>query len=59
MESAALRNIRALFSGKSTLAFYHQGDPRGCALYVLRPNDVPAGESADSYYSRGIAVCVE
>ena len=35
---------------------YIQGDPRGAALYILRPGDVPAGESADAYYSRGIAV---
>ena len=33
-----------------------QGDPRGCALYILRPGDVPAGEAADAYYSRGLAV---
>jgi hypothetical protein len=58
MESAALRKIRAMFSGKSTLAFYVQGDPRGCALYVLRHGDVPAGGDVNAYYSRGIPVCV-
>jgi hypothetical protein len=35
---------------------YIQGDPRGAALYILRPGDVPAGADADSYYSRGICV---
>ena len=35
---------------------YVQGDPRGCALYILRPGDVPDGKSAESYYNRGIAV---
>jgi hypothetical protein len=35
---------------------YVQTDPRGCALYILRPGDVPAGADADSYYWRGIAV---
>lgn len=35
---------------------YVQTDPRGCALYILRPGDVPAGAETDSYYSRGIAV---
>lgn len=35
---------------------YIQGDPRGAALYILRPGDVPADGSADSYYSRGICV---
>ena len=59
MESAALRKIRAMFSGKTTLAFYVQGDPRGCALYVLRHGDVPEGENVDAYYTRGIPVCVD
>lgn len=35
---------------------YVQTDPRGCALYILRPGDVPEGKSVDAYYSRGIAV---
>ena len=38
------------------LSAYIQGDPRGAALYILRPGDVPAGEDPDAYYSRGIAV---
>jgi hypothetical protein len=38
------------------LTAYIQGDPRGAALYILRPGDVPEGESADAYYSRGICV---
>jgi hypothetical protein len=59
MESAALRRIGGIFGGKPGLSFYHQGDPRGCALYVLRPGDVPEGKSADAYYSRGIPVCVD
>lgn len=39
-----------------TVSYYLQTDPRGAALYILRPGDVPAGERADSYYSRGICV---
>jgi len=35
---------------------YIQTDPRGCALYILRPGDVPDGADQDAYYSRGIAV---
>lgn len=38
------------------LSYYVQGDPRGCSLYILRPGDVPEGQRADGYYSRGIAV---
>jgi hypothetical protein len=33
-----------------------EGDPRGAALFILRPGDVPEGEAAESYYSRGMAV---
>lgn len=36
--------------------FYIQSDPRGAALYILRPDDVPEGKEADAYYSRGICV---
>jgi hypothetical protein len=35
---------------------YIQGDPRGCALYLLRPDDVPDGADDGACYSRGIAV---
>jgi hypothetical protein len=41
------------------LTFYHQGDPRGCCLYLIRPGDVPAGSTVDSCYSNGIAVCID
>lgn len=35
---------------------YLQTDPRGAALYILRPGDVPEGADVQSYYSRGICV---
>ena len=35
---------------------YVQTDPRGAALYILRPSDVPAGADPASYYTRGICV---
>ena len=38
------------------LSTFIQTDPRGAALYILRPGDVPAGQSADAYYTRGICV---
>lgn len=38
------------------LSAYIQGDPRGAALYILRPGDVPAGADAGAYYNRGICV---
>jgi len=35
---------------------YIQGDPRGAALYIIRPGDIPAGATVDSCYTRGIVV---
>ena len=52
------RNGRQLIvAGKmDALSAYIQGDPRGAALYILRPGDVPEGKDAGAYYSRGICV---
>lgn len=44
------------FINPGAVSAYIQTDPRGAALYILRPGDVPAGEDAGSYYSRGICV---
>lgn len=38
------------------LSAYVQTDPRGAALYIIRPGDVPEGEEVGAYYSRGICV---
>jgi hypothetical protein len=38
------------------LIAYIQTDPRGCALYILKPGDVPTGQNADAYYNHGLAV---
>jgi hypothetical protein len=35
---------------------YVQGDPRGAALYIIRPGDVPAGADVSAHYNRGICV---
>ena len=58
-ETLARRMIDRVMSGHPTLGYFIQGDPRGCALYVLRPGDIPSGENVDAYYSRGIAVYKE
>lgn len=60
-ESGALRRLSAILAERNSrqsapLSHYVQTDPRGAALYILRPGDVPAGEDAGSYYSRGICV---
>lgn len=62
-ETGAWRRVNAVVSArnartrlrKDKITPYHQGDPRGVALYLVRASDVPAGASVDSYYSRGIA----
>ena len=39
------------------LKIYHQSDPRGCALYVYRPEDLN-GSSIESVYStQALAIC--
>lgn len=55
-ETGALRRLGKIMAKYPALSAYVQGDPRGAALYILRPGDVPAGEEVGSYYSRGIAV---
>lgn len=55
-EAGALKRLKVIMAQYPELSYYVQGDPRGAALYILRPGDVPEGQSADAYYSRGIAV---
>ena len=55
-ETVARKRLASITAHYPALSAYVQGDPRGAALYVLRPDDVPAGEEAAAYYSRGIAV---
>lgn len=40
----------------SSVSTYIQTDPRGAALYILRPGDVPEGGDVGAYYSRGVCV---
>lgn len=55
-ESGALKRLAAVMARYPTLSAYHQADPRGASLYILRPGDVPEGADASAYYSRGVAV---
>jgi hypothetical protein len=57
-EKGALRRLAEILKGRE-VTHYQQTDPRGCALYLLRPNDVPTGGSPCAYYTRGIAVCID
>lgn len=55
-ERGALKRLQAIMQNYPDLKPYVQGDPRGCALYIIRPGDVPDGKEPDAYYSRGIPV---
>lgn len=55
-EEGAKKRLAKIMAKYPTLSAYIQGDPRGASLYILRPGDVPEGEQAESYYTRGIAV---
>lgn len=55
-ETGAKRRLAEIMARYPNLTAYVQGDPRGAALFILRPGDVPAGGDVDAYYNRGIAV---
>ena len=52
----AIVNGRLNANPDGKVSAYLQTDPRGAGLYIIRPGDVPDGESVESYYSRGIVV---
>jgi hypothetical protein len=54
-ETGALKRAAELLKAHG-LELYHQGDPRGAQVYVIRPGDVKEGEDVGAVYSRGIAV---
>ena len=55
-ETGAKKRLAAIIAKYPTLSTYIQTDPRGAALYILRPGDVPEGNDVDCYYSHGLAV---
>lgn len=55
-EKGARKRLAAIMAQHPGLIAYVQGDPRGCALHILRKEDVRDGEEIDSVYTRGIAV---
>ena len=55
-ETTALKRLEKIIKGYPGFAYYVQGDPRGSALFIMRPGDVPAGRDIDACYSNGIAV---
>ncbi len=55
-EKGAHKRLARIMARYPALKTYVQGDPRGCALYVIRPGDVREGLTLDCCYSNGIAV---
>lgn len=55
-ERGAQKRLAAIMSRYPGFSAYVQTDPRGAALYIMRPGDVPPGADVDSCYNRGIAV---
>ena len=56
-ETGAIKRIKAIMAKHYHLTFYHQTDPRGCALYVIHKADIPADTLLDACYNRGFGVC--
>ncbi len=57
-EAGALKRA-AKIAKSHGLEIYHQGDPRGCALYIIRPGDVKEGQNVGSCYNNGLAICID
>ena len=55
-EKGALRRLGKLMACFPELIAYHQTDPRGCSLYILRKSDLN-GSNIESTYTKGVAVC--
>jgi hypothetical protein len=52
----ARKRLAVIMAGYPHLSAYVQTDPRGCALHIIRPDDVKEGRDVESCYSNGIAV---
>lgn len=55
-ERGALKRLAKIMEKHPAFVSYHQGDPRGCALYIVKKSDLN-GLDINSAYTRGIAVC--
>lgn len=59
-EAGALRRLQQIMASHPDLWFYHQTDPRGCAVYVGSFDDMPKPlyRTISSHYTRGVAACI-
>ncbi len=56
-ERGALRRLATIMERYPAFLAHHQGDPRGCSLYIVPKSVLRPGDDLDSVYNRGIAVC--
>lgn len=56
-ERGALKRLEKIMQAYPELEAYHQGDPRGCALYLVPKKLLSKETPIDSIYSQGFAVC--
>lgn len=71
-EAGALKRLAAIVEARNTrespsefmranaqdwVFSYHQTDPRGCALYLVKRSDIGADQTIEQVYYRGLAVC--
>jgi hypothetical protein len=68
-EANALKRVAKIIEARNArnpscdaLSYYHQTDPRGCAIYLLSPSLIEkakaSGYTVDMVYSQGVAVCL-
>lgn len=58
-EAGALRRLSKIMESYPDLTYYHQTDPRGCALWLIQKERLSDGAPLESVYTRGVAVCVD
>lgn len=56
-EARALKRVKKITEAHG-LSYYHQTDPRGCGLYIIRPGDVKEGQDVNACYTNGLAISV-
>lgn len=54
-ENRLLAEAKKLAEGIGA-TLYHQSDPRGAAIYLIFPCDIPEGSTIDAHYSNGVAI---
>lgn len=52
-ENGALKRLHKIMSNYPELTYYHQTDPRGCSLYIIRKSDLK-DQTIDQVYYRGL-----